>query len=280
MATGQAGLGPPLAAGPTGQPCLDVAGATTAGRVRPRNEDSFVTHHLSWSNEDRRREAALVVVADGLGGHDAGEEASRIVVHSVCGTLLPLIGGIPGGRLEGATPAGLAEAIERAIQQANREVYGKAKQDGQARKMGATALVVLVWDGVAVIGHVGDCRAHHACGGRLLQVTRDQTVVARMVELGQLSPEEARTHPARNDVYQAIGHPGEVQTARHEVKLAAGDWLIFASDGLHAHVDAAGLRGAITKAPPSAAQLADALVESANQKGGSDNCTVVVVRCY
>jgi protein phosphatase len=111
-------------------------------------------------------------------------------------------------------------------------------------------------------------------------VTRDQTVAARMVELGRLSPKEASVHPARNDVYQAIGHHPTLKPAHYDVKVSTGDWLIITSDGLHAHVAAAELQQAVAKAEPSAARLAAALVDLTNQKGGSDNCTVVVVRCF
>jgi len=101
-----------------------------------------------------------------------------------------------------------------------------------------------------------------------------------MVELGRLSPKEAQVHPARNDVYQAIGHHPHLKPAHYDVKLAPGDWLIVTSDGLHAHVGPEELRQAVAVAEPSAPRLAGELVDLTNQKGGSDNCTVVVMRCY
>jgi protein phosphatase len=259
---------------------FEVGGATSAGRVRSRNEDSFLAQHLLWSGHQRRGETALVVVADGLGGHEAGEEASGLTVRAVGGALLPLLIGAPLGRADGMTSAALAQAVESALQEANREVHARAKQDARRKGMGATAAVVVARDGEAVIGHVGDARVYHQRGDRLAQVTRDQTLAARMVELGRLSPQEALTHPARNDVYQAIGHHPNLKPARHDLKLTPGDWLIVTSDGLHAHVAAEELRQAVAKAEPSAARLAAALVGLTDQKGGSDNCTVVVLRCH
>jgi protein phosphatase len=170
--------------------------------------------------------------------------------------------------------------MESALQEANREVHAKGKQEARRKGMGATAAVVVAREREARVGHVGDARVYHQRGDRLTQVTRDQTLAARMVELGQLSPEEALDHPTRNEVYQAVGHHTNLKPAHYEVKLAAGDWLIVTSDGLHAHVGADDLQRAVTKAEPSAAKLAAALVDLANQKGGSDNCTVVAVRCY
>jgi protein phosphatase len=101
-----------------------------------------------------------------------------------------------------------------------------------------------------------------------------------MVELGQLAPEEAAKHPRRHEVTQALGQRFDIQPARYERKLAAGDWLIVATDGLTAHLDDATLQEIVKAARASAAVLANQLVEAANARGGSDNCTVVVVRCY
>jgi protein phosphatase len=257
-----------------------VGGATSAGRVRTQNEDSFLAQQLTWAGHERRGESALVVVADGLGGHEAGEEASDLVVRTAGGALLALLADEALGRRGLTGPRAITDAIESALQEANREVRARARQESKRKGMGATAAVVVAREREARVGHVGDARVYHQRGDRLTQVTRDQTLTARMVELGQLSPEEALAHPARNDVYQAIGPHANLKPAHYEVKLAAADWLIVASDGLHAHVDADDLQRLVARAEPSAANLAAALVDLANQKGGSDNCTVVVVRCY
>ena len=146
--------------------------------------------------------------------------------------------------------------------------------------MGATAAVLIIWNGRVVIGHVGDCRVYHHHAGELKAVTKDQTLVNRMVELGQLRPEEAVGHPASNEVLQAIGTRTAIEPARYKLKLAPGDWLLVACDGLHGQVDDRALQKIVSKAPPSAALLANRLVDLADQSGGLDNCTVVAVRCY
>lgn len=257
---------------------LEIASATTRGLVRGRNEDSFLVQQMSWSNRDERHEIALVVVPDGMGGHEAGDEASGIVIRQALASLAPLLNSAPTGRFKDATPAMLAETIDFAIQEANRAVFRKAK-DPACKGMGATAAVLLVWDLHVLIGHVGDCRVYHQGGENLTQVTKDQTLVARMVELGQLTPQEAAVHPKRNEVTQALGRHFDIEPARYELKLATGDWLLVATDGLTAHVEDAVLQGLINRAS-SAPRLANQLVETANARGGSDNCTVVVVRCY
>jgi serine/threonine protein phosphatase PrpC len=136
---------------------------------------------------------------------------------------------------------------------------------------------VIVWDGQVLIGHVGDCRVYHQRGEQLTQVTRDQTVVERMLDLGTLTPAEAAHHPARNQVSQAIGKNKVVAPAGYRLTVVPGDCLIVASDGLHAHVDNTTLAAAIRKFGSSADTLANHLVALANQEGGSDNCTVVAV---
>jgi protein phosphatase len=256
---------------------LEVAGATSVGRVRSRNEDSFLIEQLSWSNLDRRHDLALVVVADGMGGYAAGDQASGLLIQAAGAALTPLL----LNRLKGQelSPAAAAENLAEAIRSANRAIYQRAQADPATRGMGATVAAALIWDGQVAIGHVGDCRVYHLGAAKLTQVTRDQTLVARLLEMGQLTPEEARTHPARNEVLQAVGRHPDVAPASYQAELKPGEWLVVACDGLHAHVDEAALEAAIWGAA-SAPQLAARLVEMADQGGGSDNCTVVAVRCF
>jgi protein phosphatase len=264
---------------PAGVCRLEIASATTRGVIRGRNEDSFLVQQLSWSNRDERHEIALIVVPDGMGGHAGGDEASGIVIRQALSALAPLLNSAPTGRFKDVAPAMLADTIDFAMLEANRAVYRKAKGEGPFQGMGATAVILLLWDMQALIGHVGDCRVYHHSQGRLRCVTKDQTLVARMVELGQLTPEEAAVHPRRNEVTQALGKHFDIQPARYELTVAAGDRLIVATDGLSAHLDDSALLQLVVQSPPSAA-LAGRLLETANARGGSDNCTVVVVRCY
>jgi protein phosphatase len=259
---------------------LDIGSATSPGRVRKRNEDSFLVHQWSWCNLDRRRDMAAIVVADGLGGHEAGDQASGMAIRQIGAELAPLFRGALSGQITDPAPALLAETIERSIKETNRAVHRRGQTEAGCRGMGATAVVVLIWDGQVKIGHVGDCRVYHQGADKLTQVTRDQTLVERMVELGQLTPKEALTHPARSEVLQAIGNYAEIAPASYQLQLLAGDWVIVACDGLHTHVNAGQLQESICRAAPAAAALAQQLVDLANQGGGTDNCTVVAVRCY
>jgi serine/threonine protein phosphatase PrpC len=256
---------------------LVVGSATTRGRVRDHNEDSLLVQQYTWGNRDHRYDAALLVVADGMGGHAAGERASGLVIRTLSGVLTPLL--TAALSKSSAAPPDFAEALDRGLHEANRIVREVATDNAACKGMGSTAAAVLVWDGQAFISLVGDCRVHHWRGGRLTQVTRDQTLVARMVELGQLTPQEAARHPRRNEVAMAVGKYALLSPARYEVSLAAGDWLLLSSDGLQAHVEERLLQETIAKADSSAADLANRLVDLANQRGGSDNCTVIAVHC-
>jgi protein phosphatase len=259
---------------------LDIGSATSAGQVRERNEDSFLVQHLTWFDLDHCFESALVIVADGMGGYAAGDEAARLIVRSVGSNLGALLVSALSGQVKDMSAARLVGSIDDAIKAASRAVNEQARTNRAWRGMGATVAVVLVWEGQALVGHVGDCRVYHHQSGKLTQITRDQTVVARMVELGTLTPEEAVDHPARNEVIQAVGKTSNVTPASYQVPLAVGDCLIVACDGLHAHVNERMMTEAIRKTGYSADILAQELVELANQGGGSDNCTVVAVNCY
>ena len=134
-----------------------------------------------------------------------------------------------------------------------------------------------VWDGHVVIGHSGDCRAYLLRDRRLAQVTQDHTLVARMVQLGQLTPKEAAVHPRKNELTQAVGRNAELKPDLNYLQLTPGDWLVLACDGLHADVDERGLQVEMARPPAAAGDFARKLVDLANDKGGSDNCTVIAV---
>jgi predicted Zn finger-like uncharacterized protein len=259
---------------------LDVAGVTSVGRERTRNEDSFLVQHLTWSDLNENHQLALVIVADGMGGHAGGDQAARLTLRTIGTILAPLLTGALNTQRVDVTRAGLAKSIDAAIKEANRVVQQAAAGDKRYKGMGATAAVVVVWNGRVVIGHVGDCRVYHQQAGQLKQVTRDQTLVNRMVELGQLTPDEVAGHPAGNQVLQAVGARTNIEPAHFKLKLAPGDWLLVACDGLHGQVDYGTIQANVSRAPPSAPLLAGRLVDLADQSGGADNCTVVAVRCY
>jgi protein phosphatase len=215
-----------------------------------------------------------------MGGHAGGEQAARLVLHTIGATLAPFLTCALNDQQADFMRAKLADTVDSAIKEANRVVHQAATENRRFKGMGATGAVVVIWNGRVIIGHVGDCRVYHQHAAQLKQVTRDQTVVGRMVELGHLKREHAARHPASNQVLQAIGSQATIEPARYKLKLVPGDWLLVACDGLHGQVDDRAIQATLNRAPPSAALLSGRLVDLADQSGGVDNCTVVAVRCY
>lgn len=261
---------------PAEPPRLDVGAATSAGLVRPRNEDSFLIMHRAWSNLSQRHEAAVLVVADGMGGHEAGDQASGLAIRTLGQALTPLLTTALGGQFQEQGPTVLAQVLDGAVRAANRALFQRSQAEPGCKGMGSTLAAALIWDDQVVIGHVGDCRVYHFQAGRLTQITRDQTLVSRMIELGTLSAAEARRHPARHEVSKALGRRADIEVATHQLVLQKGDWLLLACDGLQADLEDAALRQEIAQlATASATQLAHQLVALADNRGGSDNCTVI-----
>jgi serine/threonine protein phosphatase PrpC len=267
---------PPLSAIPPARAVrLEIGSATSPGRVRERNEDSHLVLHLAWVTQDGRHEAALAVVADGMGGHGAGDRASAVAIGVLARETAVFLAGLVSGREKGEDEA-MLDAVDRALWEANRAVAKAAAEESGCAGMGSTVVAALLMDGRVAVCHVGDCRAYLHRGGALQQLTRDQTLVARMIELGTLTEREARRHPAASQVTQALGKQDYLEPSRQSLDLRPDDRLVLACDGLHAHLDEKALAGVIGQGTDPSG-LARTLVERANQAGGSDNCTVVVV---
>jgi serine/threonine protein phosphatase PrpC len=254
---------------------LEIGAATSVGRVRERNEDCYLVQHWSWSQFNQRQEHALLAVADGMGGFEGGDRAAAEALREIAVALVPHLLALHGGKPQAASawPA----ALTAALKSANAAVLREAQANPTLAGMGATAVVALVVNDQVQIAHVGDCRAYRASAGQLQQVTRDHTLVARMVELGKLTPQEALVHPQRNEITQALGRPAELQPGLYQCGLQPGDWLLLACDGLQARLENDAIEAAVATAG-NARELAQHLVDLADEAGGSDNCTVVAVR--
>ncbi len=259
-----------------GRPCrLTVGASTWKGRVLGRNEDRYLVQQLTWSEGDAVRQVSLLAVVDGMGDHWAGEEASGVVTRTVGRALGPaLLQALEGEDRLRAMPR-LIQAIDGALQESNKAVAQRAELGVLFQGMGATAAVALVWEDVALVRHVGDCRVYHQRGEKLRQLTQDQTLAMKLVEMGQLSAKEAAHHPSRSEVTQAIGQRAPLELGRSEVTLIRGDCLVVCTDGLYNHVAEAAVEKAVNESL-QASDLADQLVTLAGEGGGADNCTVAV----
>jgi serine/threonine protein phosphatase PrpC len=277
---------------------LEIACWTTTGMVRTGNEDAFAILHASESRQDDLGDMALVLLCDGMGGYEAGEVAAALAIQVMRNNLvhqkpfLPLAGGSTfqadalamGARSEGHGPSFLdpevgKQLLKNALKDANKQVFAASRAPGSKRRgMGCTAEVVFVDGRSVIVGHVGDSRTYHLHEGRMIQLTRDQTLVNRLVELGTLTPEEAETHPRRNELQQAVGGQPDVEPGLYHGELKPGDWVVVCSDGLSNHINANQLKQMLQMEAQSADMAARRLVNFVNIEGATDNATVVVIR--
>ena len=263
---------------------LDIAAWTTTGMVRTGNEDAFTVLHGVDSRQDELSEYAMILLCDGMGGYDAGEVAAALTINEMRKFLLaqPIFGSLSGkdGPAEPVDPKKYQDILRDALKHANKEVYTAARTPGKGKRgMGCTAECVYVDSRNVIAGHVGDSRVYHLHRGRLVQLTRDQTLVNRLVELGQLSAAEAEDHPRKNELQQAIGGQPDVNPGVYAGKLQRGDWVLVCSDGLTNHIGNKELETMLTReAANSAEEAARRLLNLVNLRGATDNATIVVVR--
>jgi PPM family protein phosphatase len=228
-----------------------VGAKTDVGQVREANEDSYLV------------DEPLFVVADGMGGHIAGDVASSTAVSVISGK---------------ATTASAddLETLAELVRSANKAIWEKAGDDPSLRGMGTTCTLMLVDDSKAHFAHVGDSRAYLLRGGQLSQITEDHTLVGRMVKEGKLRPDEVENHPQRSIITRALGVDSDVEVDLLSLDLQPGDRILINSDGLSSMIPDEAIAGPLRdESDPQAA--AEHLVELANRAGGEDNVTVVVV---
>ncbi len=277
---------------------LEIACWTSTGIIRTGNEDAFAVLHAAESRQDDLGEAALVILCDGMGGYEAGEIAAALTIQSLRQTLskMPPFNVAAGvtpfptdpltqmARPEGHAPPpvdvdAVKAALKSALRDANKFVFQTSRTPGSKRRgMGCTAEAVYVDGRNVIVGHVGDSRVYHLHEGRLFQLTRDQTLVNRLVELGSLTAEEAETHPRRNELQQAIGGQPDVDPGLYHNKMSPGDWVIVCSDGLTNHVNSRDLQQMLQTEAGSAEICARRLVNLTLIEGATDNVTVVAIR--
>ena len=234
------------------------AGKTDVGIVRTGNEDNYLIL------PDR----AVFIVADGMGGHAAGEVASEMAVRIIAREL---------GDVRGADEMDAVHRMRRAIREANAAIFQRTLTEHDKRGMGTTATVLSMLGARYLIGQVGDSRAYLLREGKLTQLTKDHSYVQEQVDAGYLSPEEARTHPYSNVITRCVGANNDVAPDTYAGSIHDDDIILLASDGLTGMIDDPELHKMLL-ASREPQELVDQLVAEANRRGGLDNITVIVVR--
>ena len=222
--------------------------ATDVGQVRQGNEDAFVV------------EPPLFAVADGMGGARAGEVASQLALSTIT-------------EMEKAGTA----SLEDEVREANRIVFARAGEDERYAGMGTTLTAVLASPEAIHLAHVGDSRAYLSRAGALRQLTRDHTLVDRMVQAGEITRDEAEVHPHRNVLLRALGTEPKVDVDADDIGLLEGDRIVLCSDGLTTMVAEDQILAILDATAGKPQDAADRLVRAANRAGGIDNITVIVL---
>ena len=226
--------------------------ASDTGKKRRRNEDNYVVA------------PPLFAVADGMGGAQAGEVASKLAASTLeSGDERPLRG---------------VERVAGLIQEANRRVFERAASDPTASGMGTTMTVALVEGSTVVIGHVGDSRAYLVRGETMEQLTEDHSLVNELLKSGKLSPEEALTHPQRSVITRAVGTDPDVEVDAFPIEAEEGDVFLICSDGLTDMVEDEDILELVLRHRDDLDRAVRALVSAANRGGGEDNITAVAFR--
>lgn len=233
---------------------IEVAGDTHVGQARPANEDAILVGET------------VFVVADGMGGAAGGHIASSTTVES--------FQALDGARFGDAEEA--EEAMRRAILDANRAVRENAEQDPRLEGMGTTVTAVMLNGSDLYVGHVGDSRAYLWRDGQLRQLTHDHSLVQQLVDLGRLTEEEAEDHPQAAIITRAVGLSREVDVDVDTLEPQSGDRLLLCSDGLTRVVgeEEIGQHLAALRDP---AEVTRSLIDLANERGGPDNISVVIL---
>ena len=258
-----------------------VFGLSDRGLQRDNNEDHFMVADLSRKmigahdnqlhpelfHHDIGTRGTILVVADGLGGHEGGEVASRLAVDIVAQALV--------NAAEPALP--MSEQIMRAVDTAHEAICQHHGTSGRTRHMASTLTVVHVGHGVLTIAQVGDSRAYRFSGGNLTLLTDDQTVVHMMQKKGMLTPEEAQNHPHRNIILQALGQDKSVLPELQTLPFSHNDYLLLCSDGLSSYVAHECIEEILSSGEDEHIRCRR-LVEAANAAGGADNVTVLLAR--
>ncbi len=234
---------------------MRVGSLSDVGKVRSSNEDALGLDH------DR----GIFIVADGMGGHQAGEVASQQAVDSMLDSL----------RLRDAADLA-AEAMVRSVTQANAEISAAAAQDKNLKGMGTTVVAAIVEGDRFTVAHVGDSRAYLVREGAIKQLTEDHSMVAELVKAGVITPEAAETHPYRSAISRSLGQFKEVETDTSEHDFLPGDRILLCSDGLTRFVKPEEILERIL-AHDDPQEASQALIDAANDRGGRDNITVILI---
>ncbi len=244
---------------------LQFEGYTDVGRTRPINEDSFYI-----SEYNRELEAAYVIVADGMGGHQAGEVASSMAIMQISDVINQTF-------TADMSPSAIKDMLVQSVKKANALIYDKGQAEEGCWGMGTTVTMCFILGEKAFVAHVGDSRAYILRQGELHQITVDHSLVQELLQKGQITEEEAKHHPQKNVITRALGTDTGVEIDLYEFTLHDGDVMLLCTDGLSNMLPDEVLADMLKEGGGALHIVAKELVAAANEQGGMDNITAVVL---
>jgi len=241
-----------------------ISGQTHPGLIRTRNEDA-----LAWNEPNH-----LAVLADGMGGHNAGDVASSMaleIIQNIICERLPGLARPDSGRLR-------TDLVINAIENANTQIYQAAQTNAEKTGMGATLALTLFHRDKVIVAHIGDSRVYRLRKHRLKSLTHDHSLVNQLIAQGSLTKEEAKTSRYRNVITRALGHRGRVEPEIRILKTMPQDIYLLCSDGLYDMISECDIRDIVSRYSNDLRAAAQHLVAKANENGGKDNVTAILVK--
>ena len=239
---------------------------TDVGKVREVDEDSILAADLSFGINSENNQFLLLAVADGMGGHAKGEEASKIALNTITKTVIPQLNeNIP-----------YTDLLDQGIKNANQAILDYTVEHPETKGMGTTSVCAVVKDNEVHLVNLGDSRAYVISNDEIRRVTKDHSLVQQLVDQGTITEEETRTHPQKNVISKAIGINADIESDTMRLKLASDESLLLCCDGVIAHLTDEDIHKTIIESsdPDAACQN---IVNLANERGGSDNISLIIL---
>jgi protein phosphatase len=239
---------------------------TDVGQVRTVDEDSILAADLSFGVNSESSKFLLLAVADGMGGHAKGEEASKIALNAIARAVIP--------DLLNNTP--FTKILEKGIQNANQDILDYTAENPEASGMGTTSVCAVVKDNQIHLANVGDSRAYRVSDDEICRVTKDHSYVQALIDEGDITEEQAREHPRKNEITRAVGIMPSIEVDTMKLTLDSDESLLLCCDGVIAHLSDDDIHKIIRDSadPQTACQE---IVDLANERGGSDNISLIIL---
>jgi protein phosphatase len=239
---------------------------TDVGQVRTVDEDSILAADLSFGVNSESSKFLLLAVADGMGGHAKGEEASKIALNAIASAVIPDL----------LNNTSFTKILEKGIQNANQDILDYTAKNPEASGMGTTSVCAVVKDNQIHLANVGDSRAYRVSDDEICRVTKDHSYVQALIDEGDITEEQARDHPRKNEITRAVGIMPSVEVDTMKLTLDSDESLLLCCDGVIAHLSDDDIHKIIRDSPDPQTACQE-IVDLANERGGSDNISLIIL---